>query len=145
MSCEKETATALRQAGQKVTPQRLLILSCVRHAGHHITAGEVLDRVRASYPFIDASTVYRTLTSARELRLVSDTRIGGADTEFEWIGGDKHHHLVCRVCGSKTELPDHYLDSVATALMQDAEFEADLDHFAIFGVCKDCRAKQKAG
>jgi Fur family ferric uptake transcriptional regulator len=144
MSCEQETAAALREAGQKVTPQRILVLSCLRHANHHITAAEVLERVRATYPYIDASTVYRTLASAKELRLVSDTRIGAGDTEFEWIGGEKHHHLICRVCGTATSLDSRYLDSVAAALVDETGFQADLDHFAIFGICKDCRAKQKA-
>ena len=145
MSCEKETAAALRAAGQKVTPQRMLILSCVRHADHHITAGEVLEQVRATHPYIDASTVYRTLAAARELRLVSDARMGSGDTEFEWVGGDRHHHLICRSCGAVTLVDDHYLDSVATALLEDSGFEADLDHFAIFGICKDCRAKAGRG
>ena len=141
MSCESETAAALRAAGQKVTPQRMLILSCLRHANHHITAAEVLERVRATYPYIDASTVYRTLASAKELRLVNDTRMGGGDTEFEWIGGDKHHHLICRVCGAATLLDSRYLDSVATALIAETGFAADLDHFAIFGICRECRAR----
>jgi Fe2+ or Zn2+ uptake regulation protein len=59
MSCETETAIALREAGQKITPQRMLILSTLRHTEHHITASEVLDHVRRAYPFVDASTVYR--------------------------------------------------------------------------------------
>src|SRR5439155_1628623 len=67
MSCETETAVTLRHAGQKVTPQRMLILCTVRHASHHVTAGQVLDEVKRSYPFVDASTVYRTLSSAGAL------------------------------------------------------------------------------
>ena len=38
MSCETETAVVLRDAGQKITPQRMLILSTLRHAGEHVTA-----------------------------------------------------------------------------------------------------------
>ncbi len=139
MSCELETAAALRGAGHKVTPQRMLILSSVRHTRGHITASQILDEVRHAYPYVDVSTVYRTLASAKELRLVSETNMGSGDTLFEWIGVNKHHHLICRVCGQVVSLDPGYLDVVATAVLADSGFQADLDHFAIFGICRGCR------
>ncbi len=140
MSCEPETAVVLRDAGQKITPQRMLILSTLRHAGQHVTASAVLDEVRRSYPFVDASTVYRTLGSAAELGLVSETDMGTGDTQFEWIGRDRHHHLICRSCGGVSSLDNSYLDTLATALYDKQGFQADLGHFAIFGVCQACRS-----
>jgi Fur family ferric uptake transcriptional regulator len=140
MSCESETAVALRSAGQKVTPQRMLILSCVRHAPGHVTASEILEEVRRSYPYVDPSTVYRTLAAARELRVVSETNMGAGDTEFEWTARQRHHHLICRSCGNVTSLDNDYLDGLASALLEDKGFQADIDHFAIFGLCGACRA-----
>ena len=140
MSCETETATALKDAGQKVTPQRMLILSSVRHAGGHLTASQILEEVRHSYPYFDASTVYRTLASARELKLVNETNMGSGDIQFEWTGKERHHHLICRSCGEVTSLDNSYLDGLASTLLEDHSFQADLDHFAIFGVCNNCRA-----
>ena len=142
MSCETETATALRTIGQKVTPQRMLILCAVRHHQHHVTANDVLDEVRRSYPFIDVSTVYRTLNSAKELRLVNEMARSGGDTEYEWVGGERHHHLICRSCGSETQLDDSYLGSIAAVLLEDHGFQADLDHFAITGLCEECRVRR---
>ena len=140
MSCETETAVVLRDAGQKITPQRMLILSILRHAAEHVTAPEILDAVRRSYPYVDASTVYRTLGSAAQLGLVSETDMGAGDTQFEWIGKDRHHHVICRSCGGVNSLDNSYLDSLATALYDELEFQADLGHFAIFGLCRKCRA-----
>jgi Fur family ferric uptake transcriptional regulator len=139
MSCETETAVALRGAGQKVTPQRMLILSAVRHAGHHLKANDILEDVRRTYPYVDASTVYRTLGSAAELGLVTGTDMGAGDTEFEWVGADRHHHLICRSCGNVTSLDNSYLDGLATALYDEQGFQADIGHFAIFGLCRNCR------
>ncbi len=143
MSCETETATALKDAGQKVTPQRMLILSSVRHAGGHLTASQILEEVRHSYPYVDASTVYRTLASARVLKLVNETNMGSDDNQFEWIGKERHHHLICRSCGEVTSLDNSYLDGLASTLLEDHRFQADLDHFAIFGVCKGCAGKER--
>src|SRR3972149_4195678 len=108
MSCESDTAAVLRAAGQRVTPQRILILGCVRHAGGHVTAAQILDEVRRSFPYIDASTVYRTLAAAKERRLVSEVNLGGGEDLFEWVGSDRHHRLICRVCGQVSSLEEAY-------------------------------------
>jgi len=138
VSCEKDTADLLRSAGQKVTPQRLLILGCLRHAGGHVTAGQILNEARRSYPYVDASTVYRTLAAAKELRLVSETNLGAGDNLFEWLGGDRHHHLICRACGQVSSLEERHLDALTSTLRQETGFQADLDHIAIFGLCRAC-------
>ena len=144
MSCEAEIATALRAVGQKITPQRMLILGCVRHTGGHITASQILDSVRRSYPFIDASTVYRTLAVAKDLRLVSETNLGSGDNLFEWIDAERHHHLICRVCGSVSSLEERHLDGLASAVQNETGFSADIDHIAIFGTCAGCREQAAA-
>ena len=138
MSCEDDTAAVLRAAGQKVTPQRMLILGSVRHAEGHVTAAQVLDSVRLSYPYIDASTVYRTLSAAKELRLVSETDLGSGDNSFEWIGVNPHHHLICRVCGAVSSLDEDRLQVLSSAIERETGFRADLDHIAIFGTCRQC-------
>jgi hypothetical protein len=78
----------------------MLILSAVRHAGHHLKATDILEDVRRTYPYVDASTVYRTLGSAAELGLVTGTDMGAGDTEFEWVGTDRHHHLIAALAGA---------------------------------------------
>ena len=56
MSCENETVQALKDSGHRPTPQRLMILSEIRHAKGHVSATQILDQVKKSYPFIDPST-----------------------------------------------------------------------------------------
>jgi Fur family ferric uptake transcriptional regulator len=143
VSCETDTAGVLRAAGQKVTPQRLLILTSLRHAGGHVSAAEILNDARRSYPYIDASTVYRTLSAAKDLRLVSETNLGAGDNLFEWLGGERHHHLICRSCGRVSSLDEEHLAALEKTLERETGFQADLDHIAFFGLCRECRAKVK--
>ncbi len=140
MTCEQATAQTLRDSGHRLTPQRLMILSAVRHAGGHVSAAAVIGQVRQSYPYVDASTVYRTLSVLKEMRLISETRMGGSESRYEWIEQVRHHHLICRVCDRATQLDHRYMTDLWTALRGDYGFEADLDHFAIIGVCAGCLA-----
>jgi Fur family transcriptional regulator, ferric uptake regulator len=146
VSCETDTASVLRASGQKVTPQRLIILSALRHAGGHVTAAQLLEVARKAYPYVDASTVYRTLSAARDLRLVSETNMGGGDTLYEWLGSHRHHHLICRRCGQVSSLDEEHLDVLSATLERETGFQADLDHIAIFGTCAACvRQEQGTG
>ncbi len=144
MSCEPDTAAILRAAGQKVTPQRLIILTALRHAEGHVTAAQLLEAARKSYPYVDASTVYRTLASAKELRLVAETNMGSGETLYEWQGTHRHHHLICRRCGQVASLDEEHLAVLTTTLERETGFHADLDHVAIFGTCAACAAAVEA-
>lgn len=139
MSCEDETAELLRQAGHKLTPQRLLIVRALRHARGHKSAAQLADDVRQSYPFVDVSTVYRTLDVLKRMRLATATDMGSGDAVFEWAPELPHHHLICSSCAAVTELEHSYFDALTAQLRGDFGFEPDMHHFAIFGLCRDCQ------
>ncbi|HYM16200.1 MAG TPA: transcriptional repressor [Dehalococcoidia bacterium] len=141
MSCEAATVSLMRQAGHKMTPQRMMILSSLRHSPRHQSAVEIFEQAKASYPYMDISTVYRTLDVLKDLRLVSETHMGGAEATFEWVAPERHHHLICRDCGGVTEIDDVYLRQLGEQVERSEGFRADIDHFAIFGLCKRCLSK----
>ncbi len=139
MSCAQATAEAIKESGHRLTPQRLMIVSVLRHAEGHVSAAEVIEQVRESYQYIDISTVYRTLSVLKEMRLISETDMGEGEYQYEWIDQLRHHHLICRKCGNVTPLDHRYLENLSTETLDDYGFQADIDHFAIFGLCKSCR------
>ena len=143
MSCEQATAQTLKESGHRLTPQRLMILSAVRHAGRHVSVSDIVDQVKESYPYIDVSTVYRTLGVLKEMRLTSETDMGGGEHRYEWIEQERHHHLICRGCDGVTLLNHRYLLELGTEILGDYGFRADIDHFAIFGLCEACLSGQK--
>lgn len=140
MSCEQEAATALRRAGHKATPQRLLVITALRHAGGHVTAGTIAEMVRANNPAVDVSTVYRTLDMLTRSKLATSTDMGTGDALYEWAASEEpHHHLICVQCGPVAELPHRYLDELEGKIETDFDFAPDLSHFAIFGTCGACQ------
>ncbi len=138
MSCEQDTAGVIRRAGHKLTPQRMMILTALRHAGGHVTASDLLGRVQRDYPYVDISTVYRTLHTLKQLRLVTETDMGTGDTAYEWARSERHHHLICTACGAVEEINHEHLDRLGGDIEREYGFRPVLDHFAIFGLCRDC-------
>ena len=142
MSCEDQTVQTLKESGHRPTPQRLMILSALRHSTGHITASQVLEQVKESYSYIDLSTVYRTLDMLKQMRLVSETHMGGDQQHsYEWIDEVRHHHLICQDCERVVLLDDMMLESLGANILETYGFEVDIDHLAIFGACRSCRSE----
>ena len=136
---DKHLSETLHERGYRLTPQRLMVLEMIADSSDHISAEEIHDRIRASYPNVNVSTVYRTLDLLHELGLVTKADLGDGRVSYHYADKGHHLHLICRKCGARTELDDSLLDPLKKALLRGQGFQADLEHMAIFGVCRACR------
>jgi Fur family ferric uptake transcriptional regulator len=133
MSCIE----TLREQGYRLTPQRLMVLEAIHSAPSHISAEEIYEQVRAKYPEVNISTVYRTLELMKKLGLVTETDMGEGILRYHHSDKGHHHHLVCRKCGRVFDLDESVLDSLKDTLIREYGFLPDLRHIAIFGQCLD--------
>jgi Fur family ferric uptake transcriptional regulator len=116
-----------------------LILEAVQGSPGHLSAEDVYRKVRATYPYLNMSTVYRTLELLKELRLVTVADLGGACIRYEVVGAQPHHHAVCQRCGTMYELSDRFLEGFKAELERAYGFVPDIDHLVISGTCARCR------
>ncbi len=138
MACTSESTRLLRNNDLRVTRQRLAVLSVLRHSEQHISASAVYERARLEAPEINASTVYRTLTQLRDIGLVSQTDLGSGERTYSWRTERPHHHLICASCGGIGDLKHDFLSSFVERLRHEYGFEADPDHWAVYGRCESC-------
>ena len=141
MSGHSTIMESLREVGYRLTPQRMLIISIIHGAKGHVSAEAIHEKVVKEYPYVDISTVYRTLQILKKLQLVSETDLGGGRVEYEVTQQVRHHHLVCRQCGTALPMDDELMEPLRAGLQKKHGFRADMEHFAIFGVCERCSAK----
>ena len=130
---------ALRERGYRLTPQRLMVVEAIESSDDHISAEEIHSRAHATYPYLNISTVYRTLELLKEQGLVSETDLGGGRFLYHPVGKAYHHHLVCRKCGKVRDIEADAFRKLKDELIDRYGFDAELDHMAIFGLCKACR------
>lgn len=132
-------AQRLRELGYRLTPQRLMIVDAIEDSNHHISAEEIYIQVRAKYPHMNISTIYRTLELLKRLGLVTETNLGEGRVRYHSAEKGHHHHLVCQKCGKIIDLDETLLFPLKSALREKHNFEADLRHLAIFGHCLHCK------
>jgi Fur family transcriptional regulator, ferric uptake regulator len=133
----------LQEQGYRLTPQRTLVWDVLRQQESHMSAEDICERVQESFPYINISTVYRTLELLVDLHLVRETRLGPTRRFFEVEEEEPHHHLVCDSCGGVTHIHDADLGSLDAALRESPSFA--LREVTVFGLCDECRAREQEG
>ena len=128
----------LREQGQRLTPQRMVILELLHAHGDHVAADELFAAAQARYPYLNISTVYRTLELLRDVGIVSETDLGDGRLNFALLSDARHHHLICLTCGHVEEVEDAPFDHLRQVLHTTHGFHARIDHLALFGECRDC-------
>ncbi|MGI8403629.1 MAG: Fur family transcriptional regulator [Thermomicrobiales bacterium] len=134
-----DAVALLQQRGERLTPQRLLVLDAVREAPGHVSAETVFARITAQFPYINRTTVYRNLAWLKDQGVVSVTDLGGGEMVYEYLTPHRHHHLICQRCGKQETIPDDLVASLMDGVRERYGFEPRLDHLALFGVCRSCR------
>ena len=129
----------LREQGYRLTPQRAMILSSIEESDRHISAEEIYAQVAARYPQVNISTVYRTLELLKQLGLIYETDLGEGRVRYHPEDKGHHHHLVCQNCGAIIDIDESALAGLKDVLLDQYDFNAQLRHVAIFGLCGNCR------
>ena len=131
----------LRERGLRLTPQRQLILEAVHGLGH-ATPELIHSAVRERVAGVNITTVYRTLELLEELGLVTHTHLSHGSPTYHAAGEHQHVHLVCRSCGSISEVDPVVMQPVTRSLQEQRGFRVDVGHVALFGVCGNCEGQK---
>lgn len=142
MSCGSAYIPELRSRGYRVTSQRMAVLHVLRHARTRLSPAQVYQRARRDLPGLTEATVYRTLDFLARTGLAWPIRVrdkqGGAHTVYE-LAGERHHHLICRECGSEIELKHSALQEVYAQIEHLSGYRLTDEHLTFFGLCPDCQ------
>lgn len=133
-------APRLAAAGERVTPQRLLIAERLAAAGRQLTATELYERVRRAEPTIGRATVFRTLETLVDAGVVRRLEQDGHVYAYVACQPEHHHHLSCTSCGRVEEIEEAYVRPIAERLAADRGFEIDDARLDFYGRCSRCRA-----
>jgi Fe2+ or Zn2+ uptake regulation protein len=139
MPSTDETAAALRAAGYRVTPQRLVIQRTLLELGRHVSAEELLDAVGERLPNVSLPTVYSALDALGEAGLVRRVP-GGRGRALYDARPAEHHHLVCRRCGAVEDLEADVQLGSALSLAAKQGFAPDGAEIVVHGLCSSCAA-----
>ncbi|MDO5604820.1 MAG: Fur family transcriptional regulator [Paracoccus sp. (in: a-proteobacteria)] len=132
MSAETtDFAAALREAGLRVTQQRVALLSVLTGADDHPNADEILSRARAGDDTLSLATVYRTLAALESAGLIRKLSIEGDPARYELTPLAEHDHLVDIDSGEMIELSSPEIRALQARLAAELGYEIVSQHTLI--------------
>jgi Fur family ferric uptake transcriptional regulator/Fur family peroxide stress response transcriptional regulator len=134
---EDALSRTLRDRGQRVTSQRLVLHRVITELGRHVSAEEIYDAAAPLLPGLSLPTVYATLGLFEELGLVRRLSLGGDAVLFD-PRSDEHHHLSCRRCGRVQDLEISIDDRAVMRSAGAKGFAPDGMQVVVVGLCADC-------
>ena len=131
---------AARDAGLKLTYQRLEIFREVASSLEHPDAEAVFQAVHTRMTTVSLDTVYRTLWMLNDLGLISTLGSRRESVRFD-ANPERHHHYVCVRCGKARDLSSAELDALRLPHTVRELGSVLSTRVEVRGICDDCMKK----
>ena len=134
-----ELIMKLREAGRKVTPQRLAVFRALEGDRTHPTAEELYRRLIRRHPTLTRATVYQTLRLLRDQGAVQELGSAGGPRHYD-PNTAPHAHSVCRRCGAVADV-EPPLGPGPPLPRRIHDFEVEACQTVFYGTCGSCRSQ----
>jgi Fur family transcriptional regulator, peroxide stress response regulator len=132
---------ALREAGLRLTPQRLAVCRLLAESHEHPTAQMIYDQVLREYPTLSLATVYNTLETLVSLGVVNDLGTAG-DGKVHYDGDTGPHiNLACVTCHRVIDLPSQYVSDLQKEVAENSGYILTGARVLYYGYCPECQAE----
>jgi Fur family ferric uptake transcriptional regulator len=131
----------LAEAGYRRGGARTAVVEMLGRQDCAVSARDIDDALREDGRAIGRASVYRTLETLAELKLVQRLDLGRGEKRYEPHGpsGEHHHHLVCDHCGTVEPFEDPELERALEKLAGRVDYAVDEHDVVLHGACGDCR------
>ncbi len=134
-------AGIIRKHGNKLTPQRHLVLRVMTSSRDHLTPEVIYEKSRLVDPGIGRVTIYRTLDLLSKLDLVCKVHTEDGCCSYMMRRPTEHHyHLVCSGCGKVVDFTNFSLVETERKLSQENGFDIKGHLLEFYGLCRNCVA-----
>ena len=128
-----------REAGLKITPQRLSIFKLLERNRTHPSAEDIYREILKVHPSISFTTVYKTLQTLRDMGELQELSINPERSHFD-PDISEHAHTFCRSC---KQIGDLEITPGTPLLMklpnEPDDFEVHNVQVHAVGLCSECR------
>ena len=138
MSVATATRERLRAAGERVTPQRLLVAEALSATNRQLTAEQLWHRLRRRSPSLGRATVFRTVEALVAAGVARRFELENHVYGYAACDAGHHHHLACSSCGRVEDIDEGYVSPVAARVANETGFVIDDARLDFYGRCARC-------
>ncbi len=123
---EKNIKQKIKDAGLRITPQRIAVLEALINTNSHPTADQIIEVVQKGHSNIAVGTIYNILDTFVKLKIITKVNTDNNIARFDAIT-EQHHHLYS-IDDDKIE---DYYDEKLTQLIDDYLKESNIPNFRV--------------
>ena len=134
----------LKQAGLKITQQRLKILGIFEGSEQrHLSADDVYRVVQQNEADVGIATIYRVLAQFESSGILQRLNLGREQAVYELNSEDHHDHMICVKCHKVEEFIDHVIEVRQVKAVEELGGTL-IEHSSVLYIeCKSCLNKKK--
>lgn len=131
----------LRNAGYRITPQRMALIEILCQNDGHPSAGQLHEQLKQRFPTTSLATVYKTLTVLKEIGEVMEIGFAGSDARYDSAHPEPHPHLICVQCRRIQDIDlDHFKPgTLAEEIAERSGYRILGYRMDIYGLCPQCQ------
>ncbi len=126
--------------GIAVTHQRQVLYETMQSMHGHPSPEEVFAAVKQRIPSISLATVYKNIHLFVESGVFRELSIHHGTLRVE-MNSVPHHHMVCSICKTVSDLPDGVLGMQATETVLPNGFVVERISVDVIGICPVCQSR----
>lgn len=119
----EKMAAALRNAGIRVTRQRIALMGVLADADDHPDAIELHERAKAVEPSVSLATVYRTLSVLEAEGVVHRHAFEGGGARFETTHEEHHDHILDVDTGEVIEFQSDKIEQLQDEIARELGYD----------------------
>lgn len=123
-----------------LTKNYRLVYEIVREQarGTHLAPADVFALAKSKHKGIGFTTVYRALARLRELGLVSEISLPGAQSAYYEPAWPAHAHFRCDVCGGIKDVEYSLSSDIVDGLARKHRLNVHDVSISLHGTCRQC-------
>ncbi len=135
---KEELSSYLAERKLRKTPERFAILEQIYSLDEHFDVETLYGLMINTGYRVSRATVYNTIDLLVECRLIIRHQFGTNMAHYEKAyNSECHHHLICTVCNSVTEVKDEELNHIIQAKRYN-KFNLTNYNLYMYGQCQKC-------
>jgi Fur family peroxide stress response transcriptional regulator len=135
-------AKKLKESGNKLTPQRLVIARILSESEEHPSVEDIYNQLRRKFPGISQATVYRNIMLLKSLGEILEIGFAGGSTRYDGQKPYPHPHVVCLKCNKIIDPDLESLHDMTKEIIDESGFEIVTYRLDFFGICPECKEKK---
>jgi Fur family transcriptional regulator, peroxide stress response regulator len=142
MNSVESLTKSLKQAGLRITPQRIAICRLLAETDTHPTASMLFDQIHDQFPTLSLATVYNTLDALVGLGMVNVLGPAGDGRVHFDADTEPHINLACTVCHKIVDVPSAQVGSLQAEVSRVSGYQLRGARIMYYGLCPDCQSKR---